>query len=828
MADEEQRMDPEMMGQMERTYKGIVFRSVEEKDNMIQAEAEFAEFCTDLTGKSFWELWSRNEAAKTLPPALAAPYRPALLAAMNAAEQEEKAGYETRIENAKMEELDDIISELNLSHYSPMTANALRTKAQQRKALIQRQMDQAEDEALKTLCQNMDTSTIAELQDLKVLVKSSGYQERNYSKYLRSIDAKIEYLHVQNMEAYCSELDQAGRDRTNDIKALVDGEDCRIELKQKFYARIGKRNEELDFEDLSELTSNLGEKPIDELANILSMLEGDAYNKKFTKAFYVKTRKYFEKAQLEFVENLTSSVSTCDAQQLDELSNRLNMMEYDKRLTILAEEKIADRRFELDMLSLLALGNNFDAMDLQTVQMCMAQSGQMGVSQRSQALYQERLKAREHAIALTGVSVMAKYLKGLMDKYAVEQNHVKIPGISPDYKVELAQFYTNTKYNDTQDIPLFILTGTPYIAMTRKILFYKEGNEIRGFNVGDIHSFAMTKKLLLDALGLNLRNGVSVAFPGAMGKKNLQQLVLALNEFLMNMNNPAIMAAYQPDYPHVDNFDPESFAVSGKTYELTADKIANIFLNGYFEKAAVIGLPASSVKSRRNENWGNTEMKLRAGLGIVGEKEMIWYFDRSILGLGLEKNGLGIGLNGIHMKNNNQNQLSVQIKDIYQVEVNEKGNGFEIQTSNNASFFAEVTTMEHERAMIFVNLVEEYVKGIQLIQLLSGQEDVIEYKNYVTSNMGGVGGPVQMASGPQGVPQPQMAQAPQMRQPAGNACRNCGAPLAPGVKFCARCGAPAPALAPTQAPGNVSFCPSCGNAVAPGTRFCMSCGFKIQ
>ena len=103
------------------------------------------------------------------------------------------------------------------------------------------------------------------------------------------------------------------------------------------------------------------------------------------------------------------------------------------------------------------------------------------------------------------------------------------------------------------------------------------------------------------------------------------------------------MAAYQPDYPHVDDFDPESFAVSGKTYELTADKIANIFLNGYFEKAAVIGLPASSVKSRRNENWGNTEMKLRAGLGIVGEKELIWYFDRSILGLGLEKNGLGIG-----------------------------------------------------------------------------------------------------------------------------------------------------------------------------------------
>ena len=172
--------------------------------------------------------------------------------------------------------------------------------------------------------------------------------------------------------------------------------------------------------------------------------------------------------------------------------------------------------------------------------------------------------------------------------------------------------------------------------------------------------------------------------------------------------------------------------------------------------------------------------------------------------------------------------MSVQIKDIYQLEVNEKGNGFDIQTTNNACFFAEVTAMEHERAMIFINLVEEYVKGIQLVQLLAGQEDVIEYKNYVTPNIGVAGGQVQMVPGPQGVPQPQMAQAAQMRQPAGNACRNCGAPLAPGVKFCARCGAPAPALAPSQSPGNVSFCPSCGNAVAPGTKFCMSCGFKIQ
>ena len=817
MADE-QRMSPEMMEQMERTYKGIVFRSIEEKDIMIQAEADFAEFCNDLSGKSFWELWSRNEAAKTLPPALAAPYRPILLAAMNAVELEEKRGYEARIENAQMDELDAIVNELNMSHYSAMTINELCAKAQQKKVAIQRQMDQAEDEALQDLCKNMDTATIEELQNLKVLVKSGGYQERNYAKYIRNIDAKIEFLHVQNMEAYCTYLDEADRAKTKGIKDVVDAEDCRVEVKQKFYARISKRNEELDFDDLCKLTENLDHKPLDELTEILACLEGDTYNKKFTKAFAVKARKYLEKAQLERVESLTSSVSSCDMAQLEELSNRLSLLEYEKRLTVLAEEKMADRKFELEMLSLIALGNQFDTMDLQTVQACMAESEQMGVSPRSKVLYQERLKAREYAIALEAASAHSQYIKGLMDKYGVDQSHIKVAGVSPDYKVALEQFYGNTKYNDTQDLPWFIMTGTPYIAMTRKILLYKEGSEIKAFNVGDIHSFAMSKKLLLDALGLNLRNGVSLVFPGAMGKKNLQQLVLALNEFLQNMNNPVVMSAYQPIIQHVEEFDPISFAVGEKKYELSAEKIVTIFLNAYAEKAPMIGLNGSSVKSRRNDNWGSTENKLRASLGVAGEQELIWYFDRSILGLGLEKNGFGIGLNGVHMKNSGQNIQSLQIKDIYHVAVSDRGTGLDFQTTKNATIYAEVTAMEYERATIFAGLVEEYVKGIQLVQALSGQEDVIEYHVLAIPTVS----PVVQAA-----PQ-QMAPMSQMGQGTTGACRKCGSPLVPGNKFCAVCGTPAPVAAATPTPGTVSFCPTCGGAIEPGAKFCMKCGAKVQ
>ena len=170
------------------------------------------------------------------------------------------------------------------------------------------------------------------------------------------------------------------------------------------------------------------------------------------------------------------------------------------------------------------------------------------------------------------------------------------------------------------------------------------------------------------------------------------------------------------------------------------------------------------------------------------------------------------------MKNSGQNIQSLQIKDIYHVAVSDRGTGLDFQTTKNATLYAEVTAMEYERATIFAGLVEEYVKGIQLVQALSGQEDVIEYHVLAIPTVS----PVVQAA-----PQ-QMAPMSQMGQGTTGACRKCGSPLVPGNKFCAVCGTPAPVAAATPTPGTVSFCPTCGGAIEPGAKFCMKCGAKVQ
>ncbi len=53
------------------------------------------------------------------------------------------------------------------------------------------------------------------------------------------------------------------------------------------------------------------------------------------------------------------------------------------------------------------------------------------------------------------------------------------------------------------------------------------------------------------------------------------------------------------------------------------------------------------------------------------------------------------------------------------------------------------------------------------------------------------------------------------------ACANCGAKIAKGVRFCNNCGSPMTA-------SETGRCPDCGEENPPGTKFCGSCGKKLQ
>ena len=76
---------------------------------------------------------------------------------------------------------------------------------------------------------------------------------------------------------------------------------------------------------------------------------------------------------------------------------------------------------------------------------------------------------------------------------------------------------------------------------------------------------------------------------------------------------------------------------------------------------------------------------------------------------------------------------------------------------------------------------------------------------------------------PQAAPAAPAAEAPAPAASAADgavSCSNCGAPIAPGKKFCTKCGTP------VGAPKK-KFCPKCGTEAEGDDMFCGSCGHRF-
>ena len=58
-------------------------------------------------------------------------------------------------------------------------------------------------------------------------------------------------------------------------------------------------------------------------------------------------------------------------------------------------------------------------------------------------------------------------------------------------------------------------------------------------------------------------------------------------------------------------------------------------------------------------------------------------------------------------------------------------------------------------------------------------------------------------------------------------CSSCGTEYEPGMKFCMKCGSKIPELKEEEQQNNVYVCGSCGTEYEPGMKFCMKCGSKL-
>lgn len=836
IAEEEENRQREIQNaeeQLKRTYKGIVFETEKAKNAAIEMEEGIREYCKTLADKDFEELWNKKEQIAKLPNAIFAPYLAKFLSVLTIQESKEKNIYIDRVRNAEIDDLLGIHNELQNRHYSEAVKSAIdaaiskrRIQCQQiiledmtediadynRETLkkvaisiqekefddnltneyvsrVQRQYDAVEMKELRELCAEIEQRDIQELEELESLIKAKGYQGKFTAQYFDMIHLREEFLHVKKLEEYCKALSAADREKLKEIREKVDTEACRLDLKNKFYGFIEQREEQLDYEDLCALTNHIEDKSLDELEKLYKQLKTGNYNDRFIKQFLLQVRVKLESAQQQYMNELTDNLQNMNKEQVLEAGRQIEKCGYADRIAMLAKNRIEERLYILDMYELMTLNNNFDGLSLNDIENLRNQLELKNVCERSRRTYLKKLKEREIVIAYQKVSQAACFAKQMLEQYGISSVNIKVAAFASDYMLYLERYFSDGGRQDFGNIPVIFFPECSSLAITKTDIYYKINSKYTKTALSDVRAFSIEKKLFTEALAVTLTNGNVFTLSGGINKKKSQAIAGFLTAIVQNINNESVLLNYQEYKAHVAELDENDFEMLPVIEKITEQNIVNSFLRKYKELSQ--SEKAANIKYAFQDNWEAAETKVRKGFGIINESRIILYYDRTLFNSA--KEGIAIGCSYIHIKNASQGLVSIPYTDIY--DVSQNSNQIIITTITNNIFLADFAIDSQAVKNGIAALLDEYVKGIQLI-CSSAERTIAE--DIELEAVGQVEGK----------------------------CPNCKAILRIGAKFCSNCGMKAAAQEPQNAIDYI-FCSECGNKIMKGKKFCSNCGVKV-
>ncbi len=800
--------------QLKRTYKGITFNSISEMENIIGIENDTKEFCSNLENISHTNLWEKRESISRLTAVIFGQYTDIILGAMEQKEQLEKAEYENQINQADIDGIMSIQTRINGEHYTNSTMiylqdminrqrfacekkildtdmeNYKNISREELKSLLEKiyaynfnpsltaqyadminnQNDYLENKELESLCSLNDEKDIPGLIELRTFITNGQFKEQIFIPFINQIDSRIEFLHIRNMELICVNINEANRNDLEKIRRDIDAEECRLEVKNRFYEMIFNQTEVLDYNDLQVLTQNLEEKNLEELEELYNKLLTGNFNPKFIKRFLYNVRLQLEKEQQATTLRKIENIYTISCRDVEQLGQELSECGYSYRVSAVASKMIKDRLFELHIQDLTAMCNNFDGLNDEETSQMIAMAYEKNVSEECRQIYLQRLFARQKNIGLIRVSSIACYLNQVMTKYGIVIPDIKIAAFSQDYNSDRIK----TMYNitDPYEIPVFYIDNNSNFAVTKKACYCSSTNGPTMINLVDIAGFSTYKKLLFEGIAINLINGGIIQVTGTLNKKILPQIIGILNEFVPNVNNEQIIGMYEPIKLHVDNFDLDEYVCKERAYELNGEYIVDNFLNSFMANEVFFGLK-QAVKTMRNDKWMNTRTKLRDNMGIFDNSVVVWSYDNTLLKSA--KEGVALGNDTFYMKKSGQNLISIPFSEIFNVTFDESNRGFYIETLDNQVILVDLITMPADRMKVFVSLLADYIRGIQLINYLGGSIEInVSYGAEKTDE-------IQNESEP--VTEPAKEEETEWMF-----CTNCGNKIRKGKNFCSYCG----------------------------------------
>ena len=255
--------------QLQRTYKGVIFTNVDEKNRVAAIDEQTAAYCENLTAESYDSLMKKREELSSLPQTIFMSYNVKIMAEIGIKEKNEAEEYKVKLENASLEEIDNIKAEIDAKKYSQPIVSEMYSvflqckRAAQNKVMeselngyetltrgelkelrnkisekpfekdiidnyinkINVQYDVVEQNELEALCSNLENMEIKELEGALRIIDLGEYQQKYSAKYVTMINSSLEVLHDRNLGEYCKEVENVfDRKKICEVKRLFDEE----------------------------------------------------------------------------------------------------------------------------------------------------------------------------------------------------------------------------------------------------------------------------------------------------------------------------------------------------------------------------------------------------------------------------------------------------------------------------------------------------------------------------------------------------------------------------------------------------------------------------
>ncbi len=694
--------------QLRRTYKGIIFKTEEEKDQIIAREEEIARYCENLAGKTYKELYDKNQELNNLPKAIFSPLSIKIMTAANEQEKIEIEEYKTKVAELSVEELEAAKAEAEAQNYSYGAMSQINGFILNRRRACQTKI-------LEDMIVDYDSLSRNELKELKAKVSEKNFEENITNPFLNKIDVQYDIVEQNELQSLCANVENMEINELEALLRIIDDGGYQQKYSASYITMINNRIEHLQYLELEALTTGKEEMNKQELMDLYAKLEQGEYNPKFIKKFLLDVRMLIENRKYVEVMELTADVFDKSKEEVHNIEKAVEDTGYSQGILMVPRKKIIDKKFEFDMCELIDGCNDFDGLSNEQADALIANVNEKTYSQKSKNIYLDRVSQRKMNIALANVSKLSAYFVQLANKYGVGGGDILVASKSDAFMVAYRTLKNAYPTSGEYDIPAFIMNGGVNISISYKYCYLNSGSKQALLELSNINGLKTVKKLFMESLVMELKDGSTIPVSGSINKQILAGFIQMINEFIANANNAAIIDSFNMPEFNVDPLNKEWYICKNEDYKLTKSEL----------KACTIGVMCADAQTNEiakamhlegSKDWEQYLGKVKASYQMLPSDEIVFVYDKSLLNNA--KEGFAVGTDKLFIKKAGQPVATFDLNAIFEIRCDASGK-LCVDTAGASTITLDMVTCSASCAIFMAGKLNEYVKNMQLYSTIA-------------------------------------------------------------------------------------------------------------